>query len=173
MATADQRITDLVRRHTAYRSVTELGRAIGDPQLANKLRHARKNHQLPDGKTLARIAEELDPVGLNLLVDALAWDGKLPGYGTAERNVGRQIRLAIRKLTPDQRRALLLFLGVTDYEQEDDDRAPGPLDGTRALGRSAVGYATSRRLRCAPRTSARRLPSSPVWIYRAVVDSSA
>lgn len=121
MGTTDARITDLVRRHTAYRSVSELGRAIGDPGLPNKLRTARKQRKLPDGKTLDRIAAELDPVGVNLLVDALAWDAELPGYGRAERNVGRQIRLAIRRLTPDQRSALLLFLGVTEYEQDDDD----------------------------------------------------
>lgn len=108
---ADTRFSRLVARHSPYASTTDLGHAIGEPTLAQRVRRARQRHALPDSDLLFRIADELDEVGRALLVDALAWDACLPGYEPGEASdLSRRLSRVIRSLTVDQRRALLQFL---------------------------------------------------------------
>lgn len=102
--------------------MTELGNAIGEPTLPGKLRHARKSRQLPDGRVLAAIAGELDPVGRNLLVEALAWDAQLPGFEAEAAEASRRVSSAIRALEPVQQEALFVLLGLnpSEWRREDD-----------------------------------------------------
>lgn len=57
------------------------------------------------------IADSLYPLGVGGLVDALAWDGGLPGYnGNGEADALSRICRAVRALPTRERRLLLLDL---------------------------------------------------------------
>lgn len=130
MTRSDTRFTVLLRGHSPHRSTSELGRAIGE-NLPAKLRYARGRHQLPDGKLLAKIAGELDEVGRAMLVDALAWDARLPGYDVEDEPVQRRFSRAIRRLSPDMREAILRLLEVSDVDARSFQFASEILDDGR------------------------------------------
>lgn len=107
---SEYRIAVLVRAHSPHKSITELGKAIGEKDLPGRLDYARNAHQLPNGDVLAKIAGELDDVGRALMVDALAWDGRLPGYDVADEPLQRAFSRVIRGLPPQAREAVLTLL---------------------------------------------------------------
>jgi len=116
---AEGRFTDLVREHSRHRSISDLGRAIGEPNLAEKLRHHRRRRQLPDGPLLRNIADALDPVGRSLLVSALAWDARLPGYDGDDPDLLVRMGRAIRGLDYRDRRILIDLLGLEGVHPDD------------------------------------------------------
>lgn len=118
---SETRVGALVRKHsvsedgTPYSSVTALGRAIGLPSLTQTLGYAREERQFPKGELIRAVAAHLDDVGRAMLVDALAWDGQLPGYDVEDEPVQRQFSRYLRKMST-RKRALFLHAMETFAE---------------------------------------------------------
>lgn len=118
--TADTEFTKLLQQHSAFRSISELGRALGEPDLPGRLRTARQKGQLPEGKLLRSIAGQLDPEGVSQLVITLAWDGSLPGFDSEHGiTVQRRINESVRALSYRERRMLLDLLKIDDLQPTD------------------------------------------------------
>lgn len=125
---SETRVGALVRKHSVgedgapYPSLTALGRATGDPRLVRKLWDARRAREFPRGDLIRAIAARLDPVGRALLVDALAWDGALPGYDEEAEPVQRRFSRILRELPADRRAILLhgleVFAGAAEVPKD-------------------------------------------------------
>lgn len=102
--------TVLIRRHSCFDSVSDLGRAIGEPNLTRKIGRIRTDRILLKPSLMDKIASHLNPVGRRLLVVTMARDAQLPGYLLEEANLYRDLAAELRSLSENDLEQVILLI---------------------------------------------------------------